>query len=84
MGTILWCYTHNDAFKTDKEDYHTAADLTGQANHFGVTIQADIIKQKIPATNYGFKALKFGEYDDAMYESLATEHPIDLCRYKNA
>lgn len=77
MATILWCYTRNDAFKTDKEDYHTAADLTGQANHLGVTIQGDIIKQKLPTTNYGFKDLQFGKYDDAMYETLTTEHPID-------
>ena len=80
MATILWCYTRNDAFKKDKEDYHTAADLTGQANHIGVTIQADIIKQKLPSTNYGFKELQFGKYDDAMYETLTTKHPIDLCR----
>ena len=84
MATILWCYTRNDAFKTNKEDYHTAADLTGQANHLGVTIQADIIKQKLPATNYGFKDLQFGKYDDAMYETLTTEHPIDLCRLQVA
>ncbi len=84
MATILWCYTRNDSFKTDKEDYHTAADLTGQANHLGVTIQADIIKQKLPTTNYGFKNLQFGKYDDAMYETLTTEHPIDLCRLQVA
>ena len=84
MATILWCYTRNDSFKTDKEDYHTAADLTGQANHLGVTIQADIIKQKLPTTNYGFKDLQFGKYDDAMYENLTTEHPIDLCRLQVA
>ena len=84
MATILWCYTRNDAFKTDKEDYHTGADLTGQANHLGVTIQADIIKQKLPTTNFGFKNLKFGKFDDAMYETLTTEHPIDLCRLQVA
>lgn len=84
MATILWCYTRNDSFKTDKEDYHTAADLTGQANHLGVTIQADIIKQKLPTTNFGFKNLQFGKYDDAMYETLTTEHPIDLCRLQVA
>jgi class I fructose-bisphosphate aldolase len=84
MATILWCYTRNDAFKTDKVDYHAAADLTGQANHLGVTIQADIIKQKLPTTNFGFKDLKFGKYDDAMYENLTTEHPIDLCRLQVA
>tara|TARA_R110000823_G_scaffold51109_3_gene127608 strand:- start:3250 stop:4341 length:1092 start_codon:yes stop_codon:yes gene_type:complete len=84
MATILWCYTRNDAFKTDKQDYHTAADLTGQANHLGVTIQADIIKQKLPTTNFGFKDLQFGKYDDAMYKTLTTEHPIDLCRLQVA
>lgn len=84
MATILWCYTRNDTFKTDKEDYHTAADLTGQANHLGVTVQADIIKQKLPTTNHGFKDLKFGKYDDEMYDTLTTEHPIDLCRLQVA
>lgn len=84
MATILWCYTRNDAFKTDKEDYHTAADLTGQANHLGVTIQADIIKQKLPTTNRGFQNLTFGKYNDAMYETLTTDHPIDLCRLQVA
>ena len=84
MATILWCYLRNEAFKTEKEDYHAAADLTGQANHLGVTIQADIIKQKLPTTNYGFKDLQYGKYDDAMYESLTTEHPIDLCRLQVA
>ncbi|WP_373056387.1 class I fructose-bisphosphate aldolase [Zunongwangia sp. H14] len=84
MATILWCYTRNEAFKTDKEDYHAAADVTGQANHIGVTIQADIIKQKLPTNNFGFKEIGFGKYDDAMYETLATEHPIDLCRLQVA
>ncbi|MDE3741097.1 class I fructose-bisphosphate aldolase [Maribacter polysaccharolyticus] len=84
MATILWCYTRNDAFKTDNEDYHTAADLTGQSNHLGVTIQADIIKQKLPTTNFGFRNLQFGKYNDAMYETLTTEHPIDLCRLQVA
>ena len=84
MATILWCYLRNEAFTTEKEDYHAAADLTGQANHLGVTIQADIIKQKLPTTNYGFKDLQFGKYDDAMYEKLTTEHPIDLCRLQVA
>ncbi|WP_339141091.1 class I fructose-bisphosphate aldolase [Croceitalea sp. MTPC5] len=84
MATILWCYTRNDSFKTDKEDYHTAADLTGQANHLGVTIQADIIKQKLPTTNHGFINLKFGKFDEAMYDGLTTEHPIDLCRLQVA
>lgn len=84
MTTILWCYLRNEAFKTEKEDYHTAADLTGQANHIGVTIQADIIKQKLPTNNFGFKDIGFGKYDDAMYEALTTDHPIDLCRLQVA
>lgn len=84
MATILWCYTRNEAFKTEKEDYHAAADVTGQANHLGVTIQADIIKQKLPTNNFGFKEIGFGKYDDEMYETLATEHPIDLCRLQVA
>lgn len=84
MATILWCYTRNDSFKTEKEDYHAAADLTGQANHLGVTIQADIIKQKLPTNNFGFKEIGFGKYDDAMYETLTTDHPIDLCRLQVA
>lgn len=84
MATILWCYLRNDGFKTDKVDYHAAADLTGQANHLGVTIQADIIKQKLPTNNFGFKNIGFGKYDDAMYETLTTTHPIDLCRLQVA
>ena len=80
MATILWCYTRNEAFKTEKEDYHAAADVTGQANHLGVTIQADIIKQKLPINNFGFKEIGFGKYDDEMYDTLTTDHPIDLCR----
>lgn len=84
MATILWCYLRNDGFKTEKEDYHTAADLTGQANHLGITIQADIIKQKLPINNFGFKEIGFGKYDDAMYEALTTDHPIDLCRLQVA
>ena len=84
MATILWCYTRNDAFKTEKEDYHAAADLTGQANHLGVTIQADVIKQKLPTNNFGFKDIGFGKYDDEMYQTLTTEHPIDLCRLQVA
>ncbi|HIB47225.1 MAG TPA: class I fructose-bisphosphate aldolase [Flavobacteriaceae bacterium] len=84
MATILWCYTRNEAFKTGKEDYHAAADVTGQANHIGVTIQADIIKQKLPTNNFGFKEIGFGKYDDEMYETLTTEHPIDLCRLQVA
>ncbi len=82
MATILWCYTRNGAFKTAGEDYHTAADLTGQANHLGVTIKADIIKQKLPDVNGGFKALKFGKTHPDMYDKLSSEHPIDLCRYQ--
>ena len=84
MATILWCYTRNKAFKTEKEDYHAAADVTGQANHLGVTIQADIIKQKLPTNNFGFKNINFGKYDETMYETLTTEHPIDLCRLQVA
>lgn len=84
MATILWCYTRNEAFKTDKEDYHASADVTGQANQIGVTIHADIIKQKLPTNNFGFKEIGFGKYDDDMYETLTTEHPIDLCRLQVA
>jgi class I fructose-bisphosphate aldolase len=84
MATILWCYTRNEAFKTNKEDYHAAADVTGQANHIGVTIQADIIKQKLPTNNFGFKEIGFGKYDDEMYKTLTTDHPIDLCRLQVA
>lgn len=82
MATILWCYLRNSAFKTEKMDYHEAADLTGQANHLGVTIEADIIKQKLPTNNGGFKTIKFGKYTEAMYTQLCSEHPIDLCRYQ--
>jgi len=82
MGTILWCYTRNNAFKTEDEDFHTAADLTGQANHLGVTIEADIIKQKLPTCNGGFKTLKFGKQVPAMYDELCSDHPIDLTRYQ--
>lgn len=82
MATILWCYTRNEAFVKDGIDYHTAADLTGQANHLGVTIQADIIKQKLPTNNGGFTAIKFGKTNPAMYNSLSSPHPIDLCRYQ--
>jgi class I fructose-bisphosphate aldolase len=83
MATILWCYLRNSAFNADK-DYHVAADLTGQANHLGVTIQADIIKQKLPENNGGFVALKFGKTSKLVYETLSSEHPIDLCRYQVA
>ncbi len=81
MVTILWTYLRNPAFKTEQDDFHTAADLTGQANHLGVTIKADIIKQKQPTTNGGFKALKFGKYSDKMYE-LIGDHVIDWTRYQ--
>ncbi len=84
MATILWCYLRNPAYKTDKVDYHTAADLTGQANHLGVTIEADIIKQKLPTCNGGYNALKFGKTDKIVYSDLTTDHPIDLCRYQVA
>ncbi|MBK6339494.1 MAG: class I fructose-bisphosphate aldolase [Bacteroidetes bacterium] len=84
MATILWCYTRNDAFKKDGVDYHTAADLTGQANHLGVTIQADIIKQKLPTNNGGFNAIKFGKTHPKVYSELCTDHPIDLTRYQLA
>ncbi len=84
MLTILWCYLRNPAFKTDRADYHEAADLTGQANHLGVTVEADVIKQKLPVTNGGFTALKFGKTDPRMYTQLTSDHPIDLCRYQVA
>lgn len=84
MATILWCYTRNEDFKKDKTDYHTAADLTGQANHLGVTIQADIIKQKLPTNNGGFREIGFGKWDKKMYSEMASDHPIDLCRYQVA
>ncbi|KPK32422.1 MAG: fructose-bisphosphate aldolase [Chlamydiae bacterium SM23_39] len=84
MITILWCYLRNSSFKTKDKDYHTAADLTGQANHLGATIQADIIKQKLPTNNGGFKELNFGKYADKMYTELSSDHPIDLTRYQIA
>ena len=84
MATILWCYLRNNAFKTAEKDYHVAADLTGQANHLGVTIGADIIKQKLPENNGGFTALKFGKTAKAVYEKLSSDHPIDLTRYQVA
>ncbi len=84
MFTVLWCYLRNSDFKQDGTDYHLAADLTGQANHIGVTIQADIIKQKLPETNGGFKALGFSKTDDLVYDKLSSDHPIDLCRYQVA
>ena len=82
MATILWCYTRNDAFVKDDIDYHTSADLTGQANHLGVSIQADIIKQKLPINNGGFTAIKFAKTNPKMYSKLSSDHPIDLCRYQ--
>jgi class I fructose-bisphosphate aldolase len=82
MATVLWCYTRNSAFKKDGVNYETAADLTGQANHIGVTIEADIIKQKLPDTNRGFEVIGFGKTAPGMYDKLATDHPIDLCRYQ--
>lgn len=85
MATILWCYLRNAAFNKTKEgglDYHVAADLTGQANHLGVTIEADIIKQKLPECNGGYEALKFGKTSKKVYTDLTTDHPIDLTRYQ--
>ncbi len=84
MGTILWCYTRNNAFKTKEKDYHVSADLTGQANHLGVTIEADIIKQKLPENNGGYTALNFGKTSKLVYEKLTTDNPIDLTRYQVA
>ena len=89
MATILWCYLRNPAFKKDGVDYHVSADLTGQANHLGVTIEADIIKQKLPENNGGFKALNtkesaYGKNDERIYSQLTTDHPIDLTRYQVA
>jgi fructose-bisphosphate aldolase, class I len=83
MFTVLWCYLRNSAFKQGDVDYHNAADLTGQANHMGVTIEADIIKQKLPTNNGGYLALEnYGRTNKAVYESLTTDHPIDLCRWQ--
>lgn len=82
MSTILWCYTRNDGFKVDGVDYHTSADLTGQANHLGVTLQADIIKQKLPTNNGGYLATKHGKTHKLVYEKFTTDHPIDLTRYQ--
>jgi class I fructose-bisphosphate aldolase len=84
MATVLWCYIRNNAFKKDGVDYHTAADLTAQANHLGVTIQADIIKQKLPTNNGGYNALSYGKTHKKVYDELTTDHPIDLCRYQVA
>ena len=87
MATVLWCYLRNSAFKKDGKDFHVAADLTGQANHLGVTLEADIIKQKLPENNGGYQALNmggssYGKLDKRMYSDLCTDHPIDLCRYQ--
>lgn len=88
MATILWCYLRNPAFKVEGIDYHESADLTGQANHLGVTVGADIIKQKLPLNNGGYRALNkdkkgsFGKFNDKMYQNLSSDHPIDLCRYQ--
>ncbi len=84
MATVLWCYLRNNGFKVDGVDYHTAADLTGQANHLGVTLQADIIKQKLPTNNGGYNATKHGKTNKLVYEKLTTDHPIDLTRYQVA
>ena len=84
MATILWCYLRNPGFKKDGKDYHTAADLTGQANHLGVTIQADIIKQKLPTNNGGYTAVAFGKTHPKVYSELSSDHPIDHCRYQVA
>ena len=84
MATILWCYTRNSGFKKDGVDYHTSADLTGQANHIGVTIQADIIKQKLPTNNGGYTNINFGNTNPKVYSELTTDNPIDLCRYQVA
>ncbi len=84
MFTVLWCYLRNDAFKKDGVDYHVSADLTGQANHLGATIEADIIKQKLPENNGGFKALNFGKTHEKVYTELTSDHPIDLVRYQVA
>lgn len=84
MGTILWCYTRNSGFKVDGVDYHASADFTGQANYLGVTLQADIIKQKLPTNNGGYKATQHGKTHEKVYSELTTSHPVDLCRYQVA
>ena len=84
MATVLWCYLRNSDFKKDGTDYHVATDITAQANHLGVTIQADIIKQKLPETNGGYNAINFGKTHNKVYDELTTDHPIDLCRYQVA
>lgn len=82
LVTVLWCYLRNAAFSTPEKDYHVAADLTGQANHLGATIQADIVKQKMPENNGGYNAIKFGKTHKKVYSELSSDHPIDLCRYQ--
>jgi class I fructose-bisphosphate aldolase len=84
MATVLWCYLRNSAFKTPEGDFHASADLTGQANYLGVTIEADIVKQKLAENNGGYKAIKFGKTSELVYSQLAPNHPIDLCRYQVA
>src|SRR2546430_15538698 len=84
MATVLWCYVRNPQFTKDGVNYELAADLTAQANHLGVTIEADIIKQKLPETNGGFNAFKFGKTSKLVYEKLTSDHPIDLTRYQVA
>jgi fructose-bisphosphate aldolase, class I len=89
MATVLWCYLRNPAFKTKEKDYHVSADLTGQANHLGVTLEADIIKQKLPENNGGYLALNskenpYGKIDKRVYEKLTSDHPVDLTRYQVA
>ena len=84
MATVLWCYVRNNGFKVEGVDYSTAADFTGQANHLGVTIQADIIKQKLPTNNGGYLATKHGKTSPLVYDKLTSEHPIDLARYQVA
>lgn len=84
MATILWCYLRNNSFKVDGVDYHTAADISGQADHLGATLGADIVKQKLPTNNGGYNAIKFGKTDKKVYSELCTDHPIDLCRYQVA
>lgn len=84
MATVLWCYLRNTAFKQEGTDYHTSADMTGQANHLGVTLEADLIKQKLPTLNGGFPNIGFGKHRPEMYDKLASDHPIDLTRYQVA
>jgi len=84
MFTVLWCYLRNSDFKVDGTDYHAAADITAQANHLGATIEADIVKQKLPTNNGGYRAVGFGKTHDLVYDELSSDHPIDLCRYQVA